>query len=82
MAATDANHELFREMLWLGYDGMVTDNALEIIAQMPDGTRIEVQGTDWVCRYPITGVYDNCIWDTCPHRSAAKAFIAWKKGME
>ena len=67
--------------------------ALEIIEQMPgeaqyligktSGTTLSILPTgEWVCRWPITAFQNDFRQDTCPHRAAAKAFIAWKKGKE
>lgn len=57
--------------------------ALEIIEQMPDITSIHKNSmTEWVVSFPLPGFQHDFRFDTCPHRAAAKAFIAWKKGKE
>ena len=56
--------------------------AIEIIEQMPPGTRILFDLSVWECWFPIAQMQEDFRYDTCPHKAAALAFIAWKKGME
>ena len=57
--------------------------ALEIIEQMPYGTAISknIDGF-WYVNYNIARFLLDFRHDTCPHKAAAKAYIAWKKGQQ
>ena len=63
--------------------------ALDIIDQMPVGTKLQTlldtKGNKiWECVFDINsnGYYADARQDPCPHKAAAIAFIAWKKGLE
>jgi len=54
--------------------------AFEIIAQMPLGTRILFDLSVWECWFPVAQMQEDFRYDVCPHKAAALAFIAWKRG--
>lgn len=56
--------------------------AIEIIEQMPPGTRILFDLSVWEVWFPVAQMQEDFRYDTCPHKAAALAFIAWKKGLE
>lgn len=56
--------------------------ALQIIEQMPPGTRILFDLSVWEVWFPVAQMQEDFRYDTCPHKAAALAFIAWKKGLE
>lgn len=58
--------------------------ALDILAQMPEGTRLAKHGAGWVCAWDLdfVGASVDNREDECPHECAAKAFLAWKAGLE
>ena len=56
--------------------------ALEIIEQMPHATIDKLITGEWACYFPLPNNYMDYRQDPCPHRAAALAFIAWKKGSE
>lgn len=57
--------------------------ALDIIEQMPDITSIHKNSmTEWVVSFPLPGFQHDFRFDTCPHKAAAMAYIAWKKGQQ
>ena len=58
--------------------------ATDILAQMPEGTRLVKHGTGWVCAWDLdyVGASVDNREDECPHECAAKAFLAWKAGLE
>jgi len=60
----------------------------DIVEQMPVGTKLqtlveETGGLVWECVFDIdqSGHYQDGRQDPCPHKAAAKAFLAWKKGL-
>ena len=57
--------------------------AIEIIEQMPEGTHIKknLDGL-WYVWFNLPSMQHDFRHDKCPHVAAAKAFIAWKKGLE
>lgn len=58
-------------------------NALEIIEQMPPMTSISKNYFGvWECSFVIGQYQTDYRADPCPHKAAALAFIAWKKGQE
>jgi len=61
--------------------GLFAPTALEIIAEMPFGTHIVKNEKDWSCWFKITEMQPDFRHDPCPHKAAAKAFLAWKKGL-
>lgn len=61
--------------------------ATDIIKQMPLGTKIQTvilaTGENlWECIFDIDNHYDDSRYDECPHEASAKAFLAWKAGLE
>lgn len=56
--------------------------ALEIIAQMPGRWLSRDRDGLWHVTWTVTQYYQDERIDACPHRAAAMAFIAWKKGKE
>ena len=56
--------------------------ALDIIAQMPGATIGKLSNGDWACSWNLPNNYRDFRQDQCPHKAAALAFIAWKKGLE
>ena len=67
-----------------GFDAGETHlvHALDILNQMPENTTIERVVGGWHCHFDMTHNYRDFRYDSCPHRAAALAFIAWKKGMK
>ena len=68
----------------LGIEEVVfAPTALEIIDQMPEGTHIKknLDGL-WYVWFNLPSMQHDFRHDKCPHVAAAKAFIAWKKGLE
>ena len=57
--------------------------AIEIIDQMPEGTQIKknLDGL-WYVWFNLPSMQHVFRQDQCPHKAAALAFIAWKKGLE
>ncbi len=57
--------------------------ALEIIEQMPNGTHIKKNPDGlWYVWFELPGFQRDFRHDTCPHKAAAMAYIAWKKGQQ
>ena len=58
--------------------------ATDIIKQMPSGTRLVWHNEAWVCAWDLdyVGASIDNREDECPHECAAKAFLAWKAGLE
>lgn len=77
---------LLPQMISFGYEN--NDNgfftALEIIEQMPVGTYLEKNANNlWYVHFGLPGFFQSDYRaDECPHIAAAKAFIAWKKGLQ
>ena len=60
-----------------------TPTALEILEQMPPMTSISKNYFGvWECSFAIGPYQTDYRADPCPHKAAALAYIAWKKGME
>lgn len=60
-----------------------TITSLEIIDQMPFLTTIQkIHASLWRVTFPITDNFDDFREDADPHRAAALAFVAWKKGLQ
>lgn len=56
--------------------------ALEIIEQMPGRWLSRDRDGLWHVTWTVTQYYQDERIDACPHKAAAMAFIAWKKGKE
>ena len=72
-------------VVWLSdaFKAVYAPTALEIIEQMPHGTHIK-QNPDslWYVWFELPGFQRDFRHDTCPHKSAAMAYLAWKKGQQ
>lgn len=56
--------------------------ATDIIKQMPIGTHLVYGKNHWTCWFKVTMMEEDFRHDECPHECAAKAFLAWKAGLE
>lgn len=64
-------------------DQVASPNALEILEQMPPMTSISKNYFGvWECSFAIGPYQTDYRADPCPHKAAAYAYIAWKKGRE
>jgi len=79
----DQNGQIHIDLNKYGFDAcscVVT--ALDIIAQIPGATIGKLSNGDWACSWNLPNNYRDFRQDECPHKAAALAFIAWKKGLE
>lgn len=57
----------------------VSGDAIEIMKQMPTGTRLQKEPLGiWKVTFPTSQGIPYFAEDSCPHKAAALAFIAWK----
>ena len=89
MANAIYNKRLLGELSLSGYpgpfinqDGESAVNAFSILDQMPGATIGKLSNGDWACSWNLPNNYRDFRQDECPHKAAALAFIAWKKGLE
>ncbi len=73
--------QTIEDWAFLHNDMAFAPNAIQIINQMPPVTTINKTKTDvWRVTFPASKVRFDFVDDECPHKAAALAFIAWKRG--
>lgn len=55
--------------------------ATDILAVFPGATLSKISGSGWVCKYPITSMYDDEHFSDCPHTACAEGWMAWKSSL-
>ena len=89
MRITLIDKSLLKELALAGFsgpfithEGVSCVTAFSIIEQMTGATIGKLITGEWACCFLLPNNYTDFRQDECPHIAAAKAFIAWKKGLQ